>query len=64
MEVTTYMERKGADIMSVNKLKSDIPDEVIESLARCILPSIQAYFESEEGQKEYAEWKTKGKRTA
>lgn len=49
--------------MSTNKLKSDIPDEVIESLARCILPSIRAYFESEEGQKEYMEWKTKAKRT-
>lgn len=35
----------------------DIPDHVIESLARCILPSIQAYFESEVGQREFAEWK-------
>ncbi len=45
--------------MSADKLITDIPDEVIESLARCILPSIRAYFESEEGQKEYAEWKAK-----
>lgn len=42
--------------MFASKLKSDIPDEVIESLARCILPSIREYFESEEGQKEYALW--------
>ena len=35
----------------------DIPDHVIESLARCILPSIQAYFESEDGKREFAEWK-------
>jgi len=35
----------------------DIPDHVIESLARCILPSIRAYFESEEGKREFAEWK-------
>ncbi len=34
-----------------------VPDHVIESLARCILPSIQAYFESEEGRREFAEWK-------
>jgi len=37
----------------------DIPDHVIESLARCILPSIRAYFESEEGKREFAEWKRK-----
>lgn len=47
--------------MSADKLKSDIPDEVIESLARCILPSIRAYFESEEGQKEYMDWLEKRK---
>ena len=48
--------------MSADKLKIDIPDEVIESLARCILPSIRAYFESEEGQKEYTEWIEKRKK--
>lgn len=50
------MQRKGADILSADKLNIDISDDVIESIARCILPSIQAYFESAEGQKEYAEW--------
>jgi len=40
-----------------NKHKSDIPDHVIESLARCILPSVRAYFESEEGKREFAKWK-------
>lgn len=29
----------------------------VESLARCIHPGILAYFRSEEGQKEFAEWK-------
>ena len=48
--------------MSADKLIADIPEEVIESLARCILPSIRAYFESEEGQKEYAEWIEKRKK--
>ena len=48
--------------MSADELKSEIPNEVIESLARCILPSIRAYFESEEGQKEYAEWIEKRKK--
>lgn len=38
-------------------LKSDIPKSELESLARCFLPSIQAFFETEEGKKEYEEWK-------
>jgi len=33
------------------------PKHEIESFALCIFPAIQAYFESEEGQKEFAEWK-------
>ena len=35
------------------------PKHEIESFARCIFPAIQAYFESEEGQREFAEWKEK-----
>ena len=34
---------------------SDLPDYEIEKIARCILPDILALFESEEGQKEFAE---------
>ena len=34
-----------------------IPDYEIEALARCLLPKIQAYFESPEGQAAFAEWK-------
>ena len=36
---------------------SDYPDHAIERVARCILPDILAYFESEEGQKEFEAWK-------
>jgi hypothetical protein len=28
-------------------------------LARCLLPEIQKFFESEEGKKEFEEWKLK-----
>ncbi len=35
---------------------SDIPQHAIESIARCIWPDILAYYESEEGQREFAEW--------
>ena len=36
-----------------------IPDYIFESLARCALPIIQAYYETEEGRKAYEEWKAK-----
>ena len=29
----------------------------LETLARCFLPDIQAFFESEKGKKEYEAWK-------
>ena len=32
------------------------PDHLIESLARCLLPDIIAFYESEEGQREFAQW--------
>ena len=34
-----------------------IPLHEIEALARVLLPEIQRFFESEEGQKEFREWK-------
>ena len=43
--------------MSVDKTMPDVPDEVIESLARTLLPAIRKYFDSEKGQREFAEWK-------
>ena len=29
------------------------------SIARCLLPDIQAFYESEDGRREFAEWKVK-----
>lgn len=37
--------------------RSNIPKHELEILARHFLPQIQAFFESEEGRKEYEEWK-------
>ena len=34
----------------------EIPDYAIERIARCLLPIMQEYFESEEGQKELREY--------
>ena len=35
----------------------EIPKHIRMEIARCLLPDIVAYFESEEGQKEFEEWK-------
>lgn len=34
-----------------------IPEHIRKEIARCLLPDIVAYFESEQGQREFAEWK-------
>ena len=39
------------------ELNSEIPDSVIETLARCLLPRLLEFFESPEGQEEYERWK-------
>ena len=47
--------------MSRTKKESDygtgIPKHEIEALARILLPEIQKFFESEEGQREFEEWR-------
>ena len=35
----------------------DIPDYQFEALARCLLPKIQKYYESAEGQKALSEYR-------
>lgn len=41
----------------VNDYGTGIPYHEVEALARVLLPEIQAFFESEEGQREFTEWK-------
>ncbi len=54
------MEKKnGYDMNDVNC--AEIPEFVYESLARSLLPVIQKYYESDEGKREFAEWKEKKK---
>ncbi len=43
--------------MPDKKPAPEVPDHVIESFARCIYPAILAYFESNVGQREFAEWR-------
>ena len=41
------------------KKSNAIPDDALEALARCLLPAIRSYFDSDEGQREFAEWKSR-----
>ena len=43
----------------VNDYGTGIPVHEVDALARILLPKIQAFFESEEGQREFAEWKAR-----
>jgi len=49
MEV--HLARKKKLINNTN-----IPDHEIEKIARCLLPDILAFYNSEDGQKEFKEW--------
>ncbi len=35
----------------------DIPDDLIKEIARCLVPDIIAFFETEESKREFEEWK-------
>ena len=47
---------KGLIMTDKDKPKFNIPMSEYDRLARCFLPAIQEFFESEEGQKEYQQW--------
>lgn len=36
--------------------KTNDPQHAIEKFARCVYPDIVAFYQSEEGQREFAEW--------
>jgi hypothetical protein len=42
----------------------NIPDYQFEALARCLLPKIQKYYESEDGKKDLAEYRAAKERQA
>ena len=48
-----------ADKRHKAKKPPDIPKAELDSLARRIYPAIRKYFESDEGQKAFEEWKQK-----
>ena len=45
------------DLLSSNKGECEIPDDLIKEIARCLVPDIIAFFETEEAKREFEEWK-------
>ena len=43
--------------MSDKSNVNQIPQHEIAALARCLLPDLIAFYESENGQKEFEQWK-------
>lgn len=52
-------ERSEAHTRTSNNEEWNIPQFEIDALAQSILPAIQRFFETEEGKREFEEWKLK-----
>jgi len=50
------MQSKSSNLPQDDADIINVPQHAVESLARCFLPGIRAFFESEEGKREYEEW--------
>lgn len=50
-------EEKAQADPGKDDLQTVIPEFVVDTLARCPFPKIQAYFDSPEGQAEFEAWK-------
>jgi hypothetical protein len=47
-------------VKCTNVQKSNvIPDDALEALARCLLPTIRSFYESEAGKREFAAWQAR-----
>lgn len=45
------------DLLRDNRGECDIPDDLIKEIARCLVPDIIAFFETEEAKRESEAWK-------
>ena len=46
-------------ILRSKRASAKLPDSVFDELARCFLPDVIAFLQTETGQNEYEEWKIK-----
>ena len=45
------------DLLGDNSGECEIPDDLIKEIARCLVPDIIAFFETEEAKREFEAWK-------
>jgi hypothetical protein len=51
------ISKRIEDLLRDNRGECDIPDDLIKEIARCLVPNIIAFFETEEAKREFEEWK-------
>ena len=51
------ISKRIEDLLRDNRGECDIPDDLIKEIARCLVPDIIAFFETEEAKREFEAWK-------
>ena len=46
------------ELLIDNQGECEIPDELIKEIARCLIPDIIKFLESDKGKEEFEKWKT------
>ena len=57
LKKSRYMAERECNRRKENTARQGVPVEDLEQFARFLLPKIQAFYETEEGQRAFQEWK-------
>ena len=49
------------ELLQDNHGECEIPDELLKEIARCLLPDIIKFIESDRGKEEFEQWKSESK---
>ena len=61
LKKSRYMAERESNRRKENTARQGVPVEDLEQFARFLLPKIQAFYETEEGQRAFQEWKKRNK---
>ena len=53
----TEIIKRIEEVLRNNQGECEIPDELIKEIARCLIPDIIKFLESDKGKKEFEKWK-------
>ena len=51
------------ELLRDNHGECEIPDDLIKEIARCLIPDIIKFLDSDKGKEEFEKWKTKPKKS-